>query len=62
MATSGWDEPEAAGGAGDTFEEDEEADVGLVGGGSLAETMGDEGLDEADEHGDNLTRADEDAP
>ncbi len=61
MATSDWDEVEEAGGGG-TSDEGEEADVGLVGGGSLAETMdNDDGPDEADEHGDNLTRADEES-
>ena len=58
MATSDWDEAEDAG----AVEEEDEADVGLIGGGSLAETMDSEGGDdEADQHGDNLTRADEDS-
>ena len=44
------------------LEEARDDDVGLVGGGSVAETVGGDAAADAelDEHGDNLTRADED--
>ena len=52
--TTEWDEPVEA-----DEQNDDDADVGFLGGGGMPRTMGGDDEAELDEHGDNLQRADD---